>query len=313
MEYVEGIVEKLKNLLSPTKPPTEKPLSQETPREFLRVEIAKTIIPKENQTEEKSGDQIYEINNGAILLDGAGGMGDDSYAAKRAGFTISEVFNRLEPNFPDSSIQIGDTGGVIKAIIQSFREAATVLRVAKEHKKMVETADTTANMVVIVNTKEGPVLVSANVGDSTTLLRNDKSGNLEVISEEHSVVANLVATGQITKEQALTHPRRNEVYRFVGSIKPESNDDQIAGLIALKITPISPSHSVLVMSDGITDNFRPEHIEDISRRFAKERKSSSQLSHYLVEQARVLSKQPLNPMAKPDDISCVSITPVGAS
>ncbi|MDX6535641.1 MAG: family protein phosphatase [Gaiellales bacterium] len=55
----------------------------------------------------------------------------------------------------------------------------------------------------------------ANVGDSRAyLLRGDE---LRRLSEDHSVVAELVASGQISPEEAERHPQRNVVTRALGA------------------------------------------------------------------------------------------------
>jgi protein phosphatase len=58
------------------------------------------------------------------------------------------------------------------------------------------------------------LLISMNVGDSRAyLLRNNE---LRLISKDHSLVSRLVEMGKISKEDALTHPRRNVLYQALG-------------------------------------------------------------------------------------------------
>lgn len=60
----------------------------------------------------------------------------------------------------------------------------------------------------------GRRLYLTHVGDSRAyLLVNDK---LEIITDDHSYVHRLQATGQITEEEAAVHPQRNMLYRAVG-------------------------------------------------------------------------------------------------
>ena len=55
----------------------------------------------------------------------------------------------------------------------------------------------------------------ANVGDSRAyLLRDD---DLRRISEDHSVVAELVAAGQISEAEAAVHPQRTVITRVLGA------------------------------------------------------------------------------------------------
>jgi serine/threonine protein phosphatase PrpC len=83
----------------------------------------------------------------------------------------------------------------------------------------------------------------ANVGDSRAYLLRD--GTLQRLTEDHSVVAELVASGQISAEEAERHPQRNVVTRVLGAEATVQVDtfwlDAREGDL------------VLLCSDGLTD------------------------------------------------------------
>jgi len=54
----------------------------------------------------------------------------------------------------------------------------------------------------------------AHVGDSRAYLIN--RANIRRITRDHSLVDRLIELGQISAEEALTHPQRNVLYRAVG-------------------------------------------------------------------------------------------------
>ena len=62
----------------------------------------------------------------------------------------------------------------------------------------------------------------ANIGDSRAYRMNRRE--IRQITTDHSLVERLVATGQITREEARTHPQRNVIYRTVGD-KPQVEVD----------------------------------------------------------------------------------------
>jgi PPM family protein phosphatase len=83
----------------------------------------------------------------------------------------------------------------------------------------------------------------ANVGDSRAyLLRGDE---LRRLSEDHSVVAELIASGQISPEEAERHPQRNVVTRALGA------DPQVE--VDTFWLDAAPGDVLLLCSDGLTD------------------------------------------------------------
>ena len=64
--------------------------------------------------------------------------------------------------------------------------------------------------------------VVANIGDSRLYYYNGET--LQQITEDHSYVAELVAAGHITREEAQHHPRRNIITRALGARTGEQAD-----------------------------------------------------------------------------------------
>lgn len=92
----------------------------------------------------------------------------------------------------------------------------------------------------------------AHIGDSRLyLLRN---GVLEQLSNDHTLVAELVAMGQITAEEAETHPRRNLVTKVIGT--DEINVDEFD-------FDLEPGDRILLCSDGLNSMLRDDAIAKI--------------------------------------------------
>lgn len=89
----------------------------------------------------------------------------------------------------------------------------------------------------------------AHIGDSRLYLLRD--GKLEQLTTDHTLVAELVALGQITPEQAETHPRRNLVTRVIGTESISVDEIELDAL---------PGDRFLFCSDGLTSMLRDSEI-----------------------------------------------------
>ena len=93
----------------------------------------------------------------------------------------------------------------------------------------------------------------ANVGDSRAYWI--ENGYISQITEDHSLVAKLVADGMLTKEEARNHPQSNMLYRSVG------NDEMIkvdTFQVALK-----KGGSLLLCTDGLWGEVSDEEIRKV--------------------------------------------------
>ncbi|HZD67445.1 MAG TPA: Stp1/IreP family PP2C-type Ser/Thr phosphatase [Actinomycetes bacterium] len=96
----------------------------------------------------------------------------------------------------------------------------------------------------------------AHVGDSRAYLL--RAGRLRQLTDDHTIVAELVRQGRLTAEEAAHHPERSILTRAVG-LDP-----------ALKVdTPppleLEPGDQLLLCSDGLTEPVAEERIVEILR------------------------------------------------
>jgi len=93
--------------------------------------------------------------------------------------------------------------------------------------------------------------VVANIGDSRTYLW--RTGELEQITRDHSLVASLVAIGRLEPEAMYTHEQKGMIYRSVGE-----GDELAVDVFGLTLRP----HDRLVLcSDGIWEMVRDSGLE----------------------------------------------------
>jgi PPM family protein phosphatase len=99
-------------------------------------------------------------------------------------------------------------------------------------------------------------LVVGHVGDSRAYLVRD--GELTQITDDHSLVEEMVRGGELTREQADVHPRRSIITRALG-IDPEVEVDEYP-------IELQPGDRILFCSDGLTTMVRTDEIASILSR-----------------------------------------------
>ena len=87
-----------------------------------------------------------------------------------------------------------------------------------------------------------------HVGD--TRLYKLRADQIEKLTRDHSPVGEREDANEISERQAMRHPRRNEVYRDVGS---EFHDRRDRDFVDVGEVPFEPDAAVLLCSDGLTD------------------------------------------------------------
>jgi serine/threonine protein phosphatase PrpC len=105
-----------------------------------------------------------------------------------------------------------------------------------------QSAGTDMGTTLVMTLVVGDVATIANVGDSRAYLLNE--AEIVQITTDHSLVERLVATGQITREEAAHHPQKNIIYRVMGD-KPQVEVDLFERRLA-------PGEALLLCSDGLS-------------------------------------------------------------
>lgn len=101
-----------------------------------------------------------------------------------------------------------------------------------------------------------------HVGDSRLYLA--WNGKLRKLTADHSPVGEQEDRGELTEEEAMHHPRRNEVFRDVGSNPRQPGDPQF---IDTKSFLFRPEAALLICSDGLSDVLTSAEISAIIERY----------------------------------------------
>ena len=132
---------------------------------------------------------------------------------------------------------------VMRSAVMDAHEA--IVRHAKEN-PACSGMGTTLSMMW----RGGHYMYIAHVGDSRIYRYRDKE--LEQITQDHSLVEELVRARIITREEARTHPRRNIITRALGT-QGDNQPDLLAA-------DIKPGDLWLLCSDGLSGMISDEEI-----------------------------------------------------
>ncbi len=108
----------------------------------------------------------------------------------------------------------------------------------------------------------------ANVGDSRAYLISNND-DIRQITTDHSLVERLIALGQISPEEARTHPQRNVIYRTIGDKKEAEID-----FFVLKL---NRGDSLLLCSDGLSGKMQDMEIRRLVARSLSPQEACEQL------------------------------------
>lgn len=188
-------------------------------------------------------DRVYCDNDRGFFLvvDGMGGHEAGEQAAEIA---VERIRGRLER-------QTGSAAQRLREAIALANNA--IYEAARENPAW----NGMACVLTAALIDDGQVTVG-HVGDSR--LYRIKRGVFEKITHDHSPVGEREDSGELTEEQAMQHPRRNEVYRDVGSQEHTPDDEDF---IEIATFPFEPDSAFLLCSDGLSDALSSEAIQRI--------------------------------------------------
>jgi PPM family protein phosphatase len=218
---------------------------------------------------------IVPINNSTLVMaiaDGLGGMPAGEQASKVVIQSLVKSLSHI--NQEDTSVREGILSGIEQA--------------NNEILKMKSGAATTLVIVEV----SGTLLRTYHAGDSMIMLMGNK-GKIKYSAIPHSPTGYALESGIINKSQAMLHEERHLISNYIGS--PD---------MRLEIGPpirLAPRDTLLLASDGLSDNLYDEEIVELCRKgniFTCSRNLISECNKYMI--------QPVSDrVCHPDDMSFI--------
>ncbi len=201
----------------------------------------KEVIGNVRSAQEDSHDIAAVTPNGSVFVvcDGMGGHVGGKQASSIAVKSIIEYFQREK--YPDP----------VRALTDALKFAnMQILGYSSLHPEL-RGMGTTACIVLL----QGSEAFIAHIGDSRIYLYLGKEKQLHRITKDHSFVQALVDAGEITDEEAESHPNKNRILKALG-VKPD---------IEPTIGKVLPKNGdiFLICSDGLSGMISDAVIKDV--------------------------------------------------
>jgi serine/threonine protein phosphatase PrpC len=179
-----------------------------------------------------------------LVIDGIGGH---AAGEKAADVALNMIRSRLER----------ETGTAAERIREAIAVANNeIFRLARMNPEWTGMA-----CVLTVTVVEDGSAVIGHVGDSR--LYKIRGGHIQKVTHDHSPVGEREDSNDLSETDAMRHPRRNEVYRDVGTEEHTPDDPNFIELIHISFEDDS---ALLLCSDGLSDQVTsPEILRTVER------------------------------------------------
>ena len=180
-------------------------------------------------------DAVLTTSTLFVVADGMGGHAAGDIAATMAVGTVEAAGERLGSEESFSAAIAAANAAIYQASLDDPSLAGM---------------GTTLVAACLLGGTSGDRLVVMNIGDSRAY--RFRSGVLTQITEDHSMVAEMVRRGELGAEEAEVHQQRHVITRALG-LEPQVAVDTFA-------VPLRKGDRILLCSDGLTDEVDNEEI-----------------------------------------------------
>ena len=203
------------------------------------------------------------INNDCQLFVVCDGMGGHKGGQMAATLAVNTVIEYIKTNIKQSDPQ--------QCLEKAITFANTIIWTKGQEDKSYEGMGATIVAILFYDKK----VIRAHVGDSRIYhLRNGDLVSGSGVSDDHSLVGEMVKRGIITAEEALTHPKRNVINRALGI-------DENVEIEFLDIQNIQSGDLFILCSDGLLSHISNNEIVE----FISQNNLPSKMSELLVAKA----------------------------
>lgn len=164
----------------------------------------------------------------AVVCDGMGGCNGGEVASHLAAETLRNVFLTSSESDPR------------QVLIEGFASAQRAIVFQAAEDSSLRGMGTTCSVAIV----RGGKLYLGHIGDSRIYLIRD--GEIQQLTEDHSLVARMVSEGLLTPEQAERHEKRNILTQALGM-----DSETVCADFPVEPLELKPNDAILLCSDGL--------------------------------------------------------------
>lgn len=188
-----------------------------------------------------------------IVADGMGGHDNGQLASRVA---INIIAERMVRELLDTPLALEKSGQAVQpadeealvTLLQGTIEDANAAICAVNQREKTDMGSTITGFMIV-----GEHAYILNVGDSRTYMV--RGGQIYQLTNDHSLVGQLVAGGLIQPDDVYTHPQRNQIFRSLG--------DKLNVQVDIFKQQLLPGDILLSCCDGLWEMIRNPQIESI--------------------------------------------------
>jgi len=233
---------------------------------FVIVELARTMHVHGTNIHQALAQYSHHRGHIFIVADGMGGHRAGEVASALTVVTIEGFLLNTLNRF--TNLEVSEEQGVMQEFKSAVLQAdARVFEEAGRHPELFGMG-TTLTMAFAVDWR----LYLAHAGDSRAYLFS--KNELHQMTQDHTLVAEMVRQGMLTPTEASRHPSRHVVTNILGGIEPGVR-------VELHRLDLEPDDMLLMCSDGLTEMVSEERIAAVIR----EEKEPQKICERLVAEA----------------------------
>lgn len=197
---------------------------------------------------------ILDIQHGdykskSYILAVADGMGGHKAGDIASRIAINTIVKVLSTKITDLISKNQNNEEIFKILNDAFESANKNIFKFKKDENISEIVGAALSTGIIIKGK----LFIAHAGDTRVYLVRRK--HIKKITRDHRLVEELIIKGELTPEEALTHPSRHVITNAIGVFKDLHVDQYLVRL--------ENDDYIIFCSDGLTDVVKDHEIKDI--------------------------------------------------